>query len=89
MAVSMIPVIAKTELVMFNPRLHRTGPFDVLASAAIDKDPEIINIIDPQTVYPVYTEKGRVYAYAKYGNVSLIIISPKLKFIRAIRICTT
>lgn len=49
----------------------------------------LLTITDPQTVYPVYTEKGCVYAYAKCGNVALIIISPKLRFIRAIRICTT
>lgn len=85
----MIPVMAKTELVMLNPRLHRTRPFDVLTPAATDKDPEIRNITDPQTVYPVYTEKGCVYMYTKCGTVTLIIITPKLRFIRAIRICTT
>lgn len=49
----------------------------------------LLTITDPQTVYPVYTEKGCEYEYAKCGNVTQIIISPKLRFIRAIRICTT
>lgn len=57
MEVSMSPTTAKTELVMFNPRLPRTRPFVVLVPAAIDKDPEIINITDPQTVYPEYIKK--------------------------------
>lgn len=53
-----IPDRAKTELVMLNPRLVRTRPFVIRIPAAIDKDPEIRNITDPQTVYPMYTDMG-------------------------------
>lgn len=44
----MTPKADSTELVIFNPMLLRIMPFVVVAPAAIDKDPEIKNITDPQ-----------------------------------------
>lgn len=47
---------AKMELVMFNPRLPWTRPFVPLVPAAIDKDPEIINITDAEIIYPAHAK---------------------------------
>lgn len=80
-----IPAKANTELVMFKPRLLRTKPFVVLLAATIENDPEIINIMDPQTGYPMCTETGGI---SSDGTVTLIMIIPMLKFMMAIIICT-
>lgn len=82
----MIPVKANTELVMFKPRLLRTKPFVVLLPATIENEPEIINMRDPQTGYPMYTETGGISLDVA---VALIIMIPMVRFMRAITICTT
>lgn len=81
----MIPVKANAELAMFKPRLLRTKPFVVLLPATIENDPEIINIMDPQIGYPMYTEIGSI---SPDCTVVLIIIIPMLMFMMAITICT-
>lgn len=81
----MIPAKANTELVMFKPRLLRTKPFVVLLPATIENDPEIINIMEPQIGYPMYTEIGSI---SPDDTVAPIIRIPMLKFMTAITICT-
>lgn len=82
-----IPIIlaaaATTELIVLRLRLLMIRLFVVFTSAAIDRDPEIMNIIGPQTGLSKATEMSGS------ETVFVIIIIPKLRFMRAIIICTT
>lgn len=82
--VVIIPTPASTELVMFKLRLAWTKFFVVLLAVAIEKDPETINITDPQNEYPMYTDRG---FGPRKDSVPHRVIIPMLKIIKPVIIC--
>lgn len=79
----MLAAAANTELIVFRLRLLMTRLFVVFTPAAIDRDPETMNITGPQIGACKATEMSDP------KPIVFITITPKLRFMRAIITCTT
>lgn len=77
----MLAATANTELIVFTLRLLMIMAFVGFTPAAIDRDPEKMNIIDPQNGASKSTDMNRS------ETLFNIIIIPKLKFMKAIITC--